>query len=195
MVGLLFTQQVGKIKTEADGEIDFMSMSQSSKGGLIRIKDGVWFQASKFGKDAGKERKLRKTPFEQAMKSKRAIDNFLSENLPTSSQKDNPIIKYLGHFIALPGVEVEDEPLGADGPRVLCLDSKDLEVSTERMQAIADHYDLQPPGESLATKIIKLLFLQENLKLQEPDLEVRILKSSRKQSKRLPKINSKLLRV
>ena len=169
---------------QADGEIDFILVHVSKgvffcevKGGLIRIKDGVWFQASKFGKDAGKERKLRKTPFEQAMKSKRAIDSFLSENLPKSSQKDNPIIKYLGHFIALPGVEVEDEPLGADGPRVLCLDSKDLEVSTERMQAIADHYELQPPGESLATKIIKLLvptreFKASRTRFRGEDIEI-----------------------
>ena len=61
---------------QADGEIDFILVHVSKgvffcevKGGLIRIKDGVWFQASKFGKDAGKERKLRKTPFEQAMRS------------------------------------------------------------------------------------------------------------------------------
>jgi len=77
----------------------------------------------------------------------------------------------------LPGVEVEDEPLGADGPRVLCLDSKDLQVSTERMQAIADHYELQPPGESLATKIIKLLvptreFKASRTRFRGEDIEI-----------------------
>ena len=169
---------------QADGEIDFILINIAEgvlfcevKGGLIKIKDGVWYQADKYGKKAGKERKLNKTPFEQAAKSKYAISNFLKENLPKSAQKDNPIISHLGHFIALPGVEVDDETLGPEGPRVLCLDSNDLEIASEKILAISNHYELQPPGESLTSKIIKLLvptryFNSSRTRFRGKDIEI-----------------------
>ena len=169
---------------QADGEIDFILINVSKgvlfcevKGGLITIKDGVWYQADKYGKKAGKERKLVKTPFEQAVRSKHAISNFLKENLPKSAQGSEPIISHLGHFIALPGVEVGDDNLGPEGPRVLCLDSEDLQIVTEKVLAITEHYELNPPGESLTSKIIKLLvptryFKSSRTRFRGQDIEV-----------------------
>ncbi len=149
---------------QADGEVDFILVNNSEgiffcevKGGEIRIEEGVWYQADLYGDKAGEERKLPKTPIEQAVNSKYAILRFLKNNLPKSAVGRNNLRTYLAHFIVLPGVELTDENLGADAPRVICLDSNDLNYINEKISAISTHYKLKPFDKSLAKRVINLL--------------------------------------
>tara|TARA_B100000131_G_scaffold314738_1_gene352057 strand:- start:1401 stop:3098 length:1698 start_codon:yes stop_codon:yes gene_type:complete len=149
---------------QADGEVDFILINPSEgiffcevKGGEIRIEDGVWYQSDLYGENAGEERKLLKTPIEQAVNSKYAILRFLKANLPKSATDRNNLRKFLGHFIVLPGTKVHDENLGVDAPRVICLDSNDLEFVNDKMLAISDHYKTKTFDELLAKRIVKLL--------------------------------------
>jgi len=149
---------------QADGEVDFILMNPSEgiffcevKGGDIRIAEGVWYQSDQHGPKRGIERKLPKTPIEQVVRSKYAILRFLKANLPKSTVDENSLRKLLGHFIVLPGIEIPEELLGADAPRVLCLDSNDLRSVNEKISAISNHYGFEAFEESLAKKILRLL--------------------------------------
>jgi hypothetical protein len=124
---------------EGDGEADFVLVHPEKgiftvevKGGsLIELVDGSWYTHSRRGRHA-----LKQSPFAQAVDSKTALRRYLSTKV--AGFRDNTP---LGHFVVFPSHEQEGD-LGADGPRAIICDKRDLENIGKTIHSIASHWNL-----------------------------------------------------
>ena len=124
-------------RRQGDGEADFIILSPEHgalvlevKGGDIEVFNGIWSSTNRYG-----QRFEITNPFEQAMKSKYALRQYLEA-------LDPPILRVpISHAVAFPHGSV-GQGIGMYGPRDLVLDKADLTNVTEAVERVFRHWEV-----------------------------------------------------
>jgi len=148
---------------QGDGEADFVLAHRSKgilvlevKGGSLETVDGEWFQTSR----DGFRKKLSQSPAQQAMDSKKMLEDYLAEQVSGLGGRAR-----FGHGVVFPFSSVDGD-LAPDTPRSIVADAGDLRAIGRVVNRIAGHWDktttfdekqLQEVRQALApTKQLKL---------------------------------------
>ncbi len=121
---------------QGDGEADFVLahptkgiiFAEVKGGSTIEIIDGEWYSWSQ-----GSPKPI-KSPVEQAVKSKYALQGWLSDRISGFRRNAR-----LGHMIIFPAHDQIDD-LGPDAPRAIICDKGDLDNITAAVDRVAKHW-------------------------------------------------------
>jgi hypothetical protein len=140
-----------------DGEGDFIILHPNYgffvaevKGGQeIYVRNGEWFSRPHGGNSV----KPTKDPFEQALSTSKALNEYLDENFT------GPRLPLFCHFVVFPGHEQKGD-ISPAGKRDIIVDKFDLASPLAALQRVAKHWNRQPKPaltDEDVTKVVKAL--------------------------------------
>ena len=159
--------------TTIDHEIDFLLIHPErgflvceTKGGILNLDDGIWYQTNAGGLQRGSRHELNKSPFEQVKANRYGLCNLIStkvRNAPDLNAKRSS-----GHFVALPSMNLNNG-YGPEGERKIILDKDDLKPDRleRKLKNISTHYRTEKIKDTICLNIISTL-APERIFLTQP---------------------------